>query len=70
MNQVTPESDVELRHVDGGLEATAAVDVPDGEVHEYTAGEADGQSLPPYDRGKAAWTLLLAAFVFEALLWG
>ena len=27
-------------------------------------------SLPPTDRGLAAWRLLLAAFVFEALLWG
>lgn len=26
--------------------------------------------LPPTDRGLAAWRLLLAAFVFEALLWG
>lgn len=29
-----------------------------------------GLALPPSDGGKAAWTLLLAAFVFEALLWG
>jgi MFS family permease len=27
-------------------------------------------SLPPVDGGPAAWRLLLAAFVFEALLWG
>ncbi|KAJ9610499.1 hypothetical protein H2200_005276 [Cladophialophora chaetospira] len=27
-------------------------------------------SLPPTDGGAAAWRLLLAAFVFEALLWG
>lgn len=27
-------------------------------------------SLPPIDGGFAAWRLLLAAFVFEALLWG
>lgn len=32
--------------------------------------EVNGHSLPPYDGGKAAWRLLLAAFVFEALLWG
>ncbi|PIA91005.1 Monocarboxylate transporter 4 [Cercospora beticola] len=31
---------------------------------------ANAQSLPPHDRGKAAWRLLAAAFVFEALLWG
>ena len=28
------------------------------------------QSLAPYDGGARAWTLLLAAWVFEALLWG
>ncbi|KAK5174559.1 uncharacterized protein LTR77_001640 [Saxophila tyrrhenica] len=28
------------------------------------------QALPPADGGKAAWRLLVAAFVFEALLWG
>ena len=29
-----------------------------------------GQHLEPADGGFAAWRLLLAAFVFEALLWG
>lgn len=28
------------------------------------------QQLEPADRGLAAWRLLIAAFVFEALLWG
>ena len=28
------------------------------------------RELPPADRGVAAWRLLGAAFVFEALLWG
>lgn len=27
-------------------------------------------SLEPADRGRAAWTLLGVAFVFEALFWG
>lgn len=27
-------------------------------------------TFPPIDGGVAAWRLLLAAFVFEALLWG
>jgi MFS family permease len=27
-------------------------------------------SLPPIDSGPSAWRLLLAAFIFEALLWG
>jgi hypothetical protein len=29
-----------------------------------------GQALVPADGGPAAWRLLVAAFVFEALLWG
>lgn len=28
------------------------------------------QQLKPADGGKAAWSVLIAAFVFEALLWG
>lgn len=32
--------------------------------------ETNATSLPPVDGGRAAWRLLLAAFVFEALLWG
>lgn len=28
------------------------------------------QQLKPTDRGLAAWRVLIAAFVFEALLWG
>ena len=33
--------------------------------------EPDGtQQLEPADGGRAAWTLLSAAFVFEALMWG
>jgi hypothetical protein len=48
----------------------AGVDnVPDA-TRPNEDGNIDGQSLPPYDGGKAAWRLLLAAFVFEALLWG
>lgn len=34
------------------------------------AAEANATSLPPADGGIAAWRLLIAAFVFEALLWG
>jgi len=32
--------------------------------------EATGQSLLPFDGGKAAWKLLFSAFLFEALFWG
>lgn len=33
-------------------------------------GDPFGQSLPPADHGWPAWRLLLAAYIFEALLWG
>ncbi len=41
-----------------------AVHSPDGQTsyHEF--------SLPPADRGKAAWLFLAAGFVVEALVWG
>ena len=32
--------------------------------------EVEGQSLAPVDGGFAAWRLICAAFMFEALLWG
>jgi hypothetical protein len=32
--------------------------------------ETAPQSLQPVDGGIAAWRVLIAAFVFEALLWG
>ena len=37
---------------------------------QTNAEEENVQTLPPHDTGRAAWSLLLAAFVFEALLWG
>ena len=43
---------------------------PNGTTQEELQQEQDGHSLPPADGGRAAWTLLLAGFVFEALLWG
>ena len=43
-------------------ETTTAQAPPEYEGHEST--------LPPADRGIAAWRMLWAAFVFEALLWG
>jgi len=39
--------------------------------HVSTAEESPtATSLPAADGGLAAWRLLIAAFVFEALLWG
>lgn len=45
---------------------TSQAEVPD----DTTQSEANGEDLLPVDGGLAAWRLLLAAFVFEALLWG
>lgn len=33
-------------------------------------GMGDGFSLPPTDRGRKAWLVLLASFVIEAVVWG
>jgi hypothetical protein len=43
---------------------------PVADVVEQEGGEAEGQSLLPCDGGRAAWRLLMSAFIFEALLWG
>lgn len=37
---------------------------------ETTNGQRMEQDLAPTDGGPAAWRLLCAAFMFEALLWG
>jgi hypothetical protein len=39
-------------------------------LNTETENEVMGHNLAPADGGPAAWKLLLAAFVFEALLWG
>jgi hypothetical protein len=38
--------------------------------NEMPDGELIRRQLAPTDGGPAAWRLLVAAFVFEALLWG
>ena len=43
---------------------------PDNIGDDLAHGELTGQELAPTDGGPAAWRLLVAAFVFEALLWG
>jgi hypothetical protein len=35
-----------------------------------TPAEMPTQELGPVDGGRAAWTVLIAAFVFEAIFWG
>lgn len=49
------------------LDADGEVDI-DAENGNITSDQT--RDLPPIDGGRAAWRLLWAAFVFEALLWG
>lgn len=39
-----------------------------GDIDDTTI--TDLQSLPPVDRGKAAWLTLTACFFLEATVWG
>jgi len=39
-------------------------------TNNITSGETVIQELKPVDGGVAAWTVLITAFVFEAVLWG
>ncbi|OCT49112.1 hypothetical protein CLCR_04874 [Cladophialophora carrionii] len=55
-NAITPAQHAEILELD---------DTPDN-----PSTQTGQSSLPPTDHGAAAWRLLLAAFVFEALLWG
>jgi MFS family permease len=57
------DSDIQLTEVD----AHTLTDRPGREDHPQ---EPDGFSLPPVDRGKDAWLVLLGAFMTEALVWG
>jgi hypothetical protein len=41
---------------------------PDNNIHENEQNAV--QSLKPVDGGITAWRVLIAAFIFEALLWG
>lgn len=66
----TTLSSVELRHFDN-----AASPQTHHRDRELVAGgtehhHAPTQHLPPVDGGLEAWRVLLAAFMFEAILWG
>ena len=64
MAQVYENSTIELHDLNSQQPDQAPSHVP-------TTGEPTiATSLPPADGGLAAWRLLIAAFVFEALLWG
>ena len=38
--------------------------------HNAAVDQVFPQELKPVDKGRAAWTVLAAGFVFEALFWG
>lgn len=73
-----PTENLELTHVtdhpraetDPSAGQTPSLSRPDDVGDELTHGELTGQGLAPTDGGPAAWRLLVAAFVFETLLWG
>ncbi len=52
------------------LDVVVRSPVNETEAEEQAAEPTNGQILLPHDRGRAAWQLLGAVFVFEALLWG
>jgi len=63
----------------GSIEAGRVARVPggvqddEGSIHDHPSHEANEiitQSLRPVDGGYSAWKVLIAAFVFDALLWG
>lgn len=54
------------------MESSESTDIrlnsPDNEPDSHQL--ALNQELKPVDRGRDAWTVLIAGFVFEALFWG
>lgn len=50
--------------------ATVTANQSSGPDDDFQAEANNGQNLSPADGGLAAWRLLVAAFVFEAFLWG
>jgi hypothetical protein len=68
------EAPVELYHWQGdqesSLSAVIQIDNNVGSALDLDHGGIVLQQLQPADRGSAAWKLLIAAFIFEALLWG
>jgi MFS family permease len=49
---------------------TSITHIPDEDTNPHTLFSDQTLILPSVDGGLAAWRLLLAAFIFEALLWG
>ena len=67
MSQATTTVNYELQEIQAPSRSTQGLyDV----AHRVESLDVNGQSLPSYDGGEAAWKLLLTAFAFEALLWG
>jgi hypothetical protein len=64
MTQVHESSAIELQNLHRQHRDQATNDA------STTEASTTATSLPAADGGLAAWRLLIAAFVFEALLWG
>lgn len=62
----SPESGTQLQTLSSRRDEPG-FHVEPAESHEENR---DAQELEPVDRGRAAWRMLLSAFIFESLLWG
>ena len=60
-NSNIPLTDLRLAQLDTHGDAIGA---------QHSARERELPELQPVDRGRAAWQILMAAFIFEALFWG
>jgi hypothetical protein len=71
MSTINDDSNnIELRNATCPQEGSQREDTTGPTTDQQNSHETTGQSLLPYDRGMAAWRMLISAFVFEALLWG
>ncbi|KAG8738382.1 hypothetical protein FRC11_001428, partial [Ceratobasidium sp. 423] len=60
----TRTSTVAIPRTESNNEGNAGLDQP------VTVPEHEGMSLPPVDKGFAAWSFVFAGFMLEALVWG
>lgn len=71
MSTTTHDSTIELNPITHHNETTTTTNnSPDHEHNQYTDQNGPSFSLPPADRGSAAWLVVIGGFIVEALLWG
>ena len=65
-----PSPELELEIQNGSPDPTPSSASAAGGGSVISEGHRGDQQLEPADRGLAAWKVLCAAFMFEAVLWG